>query len=588
MAADDDWIKEYADPAPTKTEQKPKVVNNATSKALSEDTGWLSAHATPVDAEYDISEYAPPANETHAQRLKREALAANPSPGRAQVGLAEAGLSTLTGAASSATGGLAGMGRTAYGLAKGEGLDEAVSRGAGVSQKVQRAGTYQPRTSSGKLINDLVATPMELAGEYGGKVGGAVGALPGAIAGDEAMAKRGEAIGESVGEALPAAGATLRGGVQAFKQARAPMTTLPPKNKMEAAAMEAQDLGMALPPSQANPSLINRFVTGYGGKIQTDQAASIKNQPRENGIIKKGLGMDPETDISYDSLAAIRKEDGGAYQAIKNTKEPIYSNGAYEERINNLTKDWQAAERDFPEIAQGKTSIVELQKMMLKKEVSPTGAIEMVKELRSSAKTNLKSWDDPAKQALGKAQRQAADALDKLVEDNLKENTLVIQENPDLVANYRAARKRIAMTYDIEAALNDTTGNVDMAKLAKLLKDQKLSGYLKDVAEFAKAFPKNAQLPERIGTHPGISPLDVATAGIETAAAPTPARAAGVVGAVLGRPIARSIGLSDWYQRGPGNARRPDMTNRKAARKALAAGYAGEEAAQEAVDEEYR
>lgn len=545
-----------------------KPINNATSKALSSD-----------EDTYDASEYTAPANETRMQKLQRlgrgTARDDATNPYSVTAGAGESLLSQATGAISSAAGGLAGVAKTGYRMTRGDDFGTAAGKGAQTSQDIQHKGTYQPRTSSGQLINELAAAPLEIASDYTKEVGGAVGSKIGAIAGGEAGMRKGEAIGESVGEAVPAVAATVAGGAKAYEQGRKPMATQPPKTKMEAAVMEAQDSGYVLPPSQANPSLLNKLVTGYGGKIQTDQAASIKNQPNTNRLVKQALGIAPDVELSYDALETVRKQAGQAYQAVKDAAVPIDTNAAYQQRISNLTKDWQAAEKDFPEIAQSKTSITDLQTMMDKQQVSTTGAIEMVKDLRSSAKTNLKAWDDPAKQALGKAQRQAADALDKLVEDNLQSNPATAGK--DLVKDYRAARQLIAKSYDVEAALTDATGNVDALKLAKLLKDQRLTGYLKDVAQFADAFKKNAQLPERIGTHPGVSPLDVATAGIEASVAPTPARAAGVVGTVLGRPIARSMGLSDWYQRGAANTRRPDLTDRKALRKSLAAGYVGAE-----------
>ena len=583
---------------------------SAQTKGNPMDKSWLDEISTPVaktakeDTSYDMEEFAPPADETTIQRIKRLGrTAAKESEGGKAVpipfglpvrskqltsalkGAGEAGLSAVSGLASTAVGGLAGLARGGYNLAAGEGVEESARKMAETGRAIQKAGTYEPRTATGKLYNELSAAPMTLASEYLGKGGEAVGGAIGEALGGEKGKIYGGAAGRSVGELAPSVAATLLGGKAALTESGKKPTSVTPSTPKEASAIRFQNMGYVLPPSEARPSLLNRFVTGYGGKIQTEQAASIKNQPVTNNLAKKALGIPETVELSVDVLENVRAEAGKSYQAIKDTKEPIYTNQTYQNSIQELSKDWQAAERDFPEIVKNKSDIIELQNTMNKAQMSPVGALEMVKNLRGESKTNLKNFQDPAKQALGRAQKQAANALDQLVEDNLKENTIVMKANPQLVDDYRAAREVIAKSYDVEAALNDATNNVDAAILGKMLKKQRLSGYLKDVAEFQASFKKSAQMPEKIGTNPGISPLDVATAGIEgTAALSTgkPGLAAGAVGTVLGRPAARGLGLSEMYQRGPGSAQRYDMSGRSIKSKIAPAAYTGAQQAQEA------
>jgi len=567
------------------------------------DKNWLDDVSAPAaDSQYDMEEYSAPAGETTVQRIKRLGRSAAKEMGltgeqsaknqgrvppeavkKALLGTGEAGLQMLTGGVSSAVGGLAGLGRIGYGLVTGEG-GEAMRKGAEVMTATQKAGTYEPRTETGKAISETAAVPFSLAGEYAGKALKPVGGAIGEAVGGERGRIYGEAAGQAAGELAPQVAPVLYGGRKALTEAGKKPVAVQPSNAQEAAAIKAQQTGYVLPPSEARPSLLNRFITGYGGKLQTQQEASIKNQPLTNTLTKKALGIAEDAELSTETLNAVRAKAGEAYQAVKDTKEPIYSNTKYKQSIDALSKDWQAAERDFPEIAKNKGDITDLQNMMRKAQISPTGAIEMVKQLRSEAKTNLKAFDKPDKQALGRAQRQAAEALDQLVDDNLSQNTLVTKANPDLVKNYRQARELIAKSYDVETALNEATGNIDAARLGRLLSKKQLTGYLKDIAEFQRAFPKAAQLPERIGAAPGISPLDVATAGIEgtsALAAGKPGLAAGAVGTVLGRPVARSIGLSERYQRGPGSAQQFDLSGRKILPKGAPLGAAGAQSAVE-------
>lgn len=129
-------------------------------------------------------------------------------------GAAEAGLSALTGIASSAAGGVLGGLRTGYNLATGEGLDKATQRGAETIAKVQQAGTYQPRSNTGQLLTDVIGT----AGEVPGKIGGAVGGIVGGALGGDVGERRGEAIGEAAPGVL-AAVEGLRGSVGSARQA---------------------------------------------------------------------------------------------------------------------------------------------------------------------------------------------------------------------------------------------------------------------------------------------------------------------------------------------------------------------------------
>jgi hypothetical protein len=535
----------------------------------------------PAKAEADpFAEFDHSSEEYEAPKKKTSAIGkAGKLMGGAAKGIAQAGLGMATGALSSALGGVGGLVRTGAGLLSGESPGVAVEKGAETVRGAQEALTYTPGSKEGQLISKGVNYPMEVASSLAGKAGGAIGETLGG--------RQGRIAGESIGEAVPAmalAVSPLKGAMKAMKE---PVKELPPTTPKEIQAKKAQDLGYVLPPSEANPSLLNRFITGWGGKIQTEQAASIKNQPVTNKLAKRALGVAEDKTLSADLLDNVRANAGKAYAEIKTSAVPIQSNPKFVKAIDDLSQDWSIAERDYPELAKSKSAINDLKSMMKKESVSPTGAIEMVKDLRASAKDNFRAFSDPSKVALARAQRTAADALDTLVEDNL-----TAAGKPELVGNYKKARELIAKSYDVEAAMNDATGNVNAVYLGKLLKKRPLTGELKDIARFARTFEKSARTPEAIGTHPGISPLDVAVAGIEAVpalAAGRPGLAAGAIGAAVGRPLARTMGLSERYQtKGGGKASRYDLAQRR--KQALrhgapAAAVGGVEGEQRAMEE---
>jgi hypothetical protein len=305
------------------------------------------------------------------------------------------------------------------------------------------------------------------------------------------------------------------------------------------AALEARKAGYVLPPSQANPSVWNKMLEGFAGKISTAQHASSKNQHITNVLARRSLGLPDDAPLSDRVLNSLRNDAGKAYQSIKDFgggKVKFRPDAQFKADIDSIGGDFAKAAKEFPELAQVKD--VETLKAALQRPISPAAAVELVKKLRKDASVNFKAFDNNEKLATAKAQRAAADAIEDLVERNLTRGG-----NGDLVKNFREARVTIARTYDIEAALNDTTGNVSAKAFAKLAsKGKPLGPNEQKIASFAEAFPKAAQTPEQMGSVPGLSPLDYIVGGAGFAVDPT-------LGALAAaRPVARYGMLTDSYQ----------------------------------------
>lgn len=131
---------------------------------------------------------------------------------KVSLGLLETAASAVTGLGSSVAGGIAGLARTGYNLAAGESLEKATELGNKTLHKVQEAATYQPRTSIGKLGNEVLSAPFnaakDIAGTVGSKVGEGYGMIAdlaenGGIEGRDvnqgAGARRGRIAGEELG-----------------------------------------------------------------------------------------------------------------------------------------------------------------------------------------------------------------------------------------------------------------------------------------------------------------------------------------------------------------------------------------------------
>lgn len=299
----------------------------------------------------------------------------------------------------------------------------------------------------------------------------------------------------------------------------------------DATIANARNAGYVVPPVQTNPSILNRVLEGFAGKLSTGQSASIKNQNVTNDLVRSELGLSKNTPLTRAELASIRGQAGTSYDALKNSGLVTADRGFYND-LNQIAQTHQGAAKDFPGAVKDEiTPIVDSLKMP---QFDASSAVDMVKVLRGEADKAYTSGD----KALGSANKKAAGAIEDLLDRHLQTNA------PGLLGDYRAARTLIAKTYSVEKALNPATGNVNANALAAQLKRNKpLSGGLQTAAEFASGFPKAAD--EVMSSMPGVSPLDYATAGGLGAVTGNPSWLA----AIAGRPAVRAGILSGPYQR---------------------------------------
>jgi hypothetical protein len=185
-------------------------------------------------------------------------------------------------------------------------------------------------------------------------------------------------------------------------------------------------------------------------------------------------------------------------------------------------------------------------------EINPAKMVENLKTARADAEAWYNAWKrsaHPEDKAKANAFKAQATKLENELEQYAEE-----MGKTDLLPKLREARQLIAKTYTVENAMNKTTGTVDAKELAKRLqKGKPMSEELKQVAEFAQAFPKAAQKPEIIGGTIGISPLDYAAATLTGGASMlagqgNEATGASTLAALLARPAARRMVLSPTMQ----------------------------------------
>lgn len=300
----------------------------------------------------------------------------------------------------------------------------------------------------------------------------------------------------------------------------------------QATLKTASDLGLKIPRSNVNQSFLTNLGERFGGKQAIEATAQMKNQPQINKIAAKALGVADDAPITPEVLRAVREEAGKAYEAVKQVGTLTADKG-YAQGLRNILRDFSGASKDFPELAS--QQVKKLVNGLSKKQISSEGAVEMIKSLREQAKSNLSQNANAGDKLLGKAQRKAAEVIEDLIERNIQPKL-----GKEVLESYRAARQTIAKTYTLEKALNPSTGNVVVSELTKQAKrGAPLSGELKQLADFGRAFPKLAR--ESTGAPPSGGLFEPLVYGLTGGAATGGPGAAAALIPILGKPLARQL-----------------------------------------------
>lgn len=354
-------------------------------------------------------------------------------------------------------------------------------------------------------------------------LGGALGALQ-PITDDESRGSN-IALGGAFGAAGQEGGRLLSGfiGNQLAKRGAARQAQQIAREPLDALLNEATDVGLRVPPSTANPSLLNRTLEGVSGKVSTAQGASVLNQRVFNRLAKDAVGIADDVPLSKASVQAVRRSAGQIYDDIGKTAD-VVTDQQFLDDLVKIPNARSSVVSDFPDLpVAGAQEIDEIVNGLLVDKFKAKSAIELIKQLRRNATSLFKGADDPTKLALARANRAAADAVDDMLARNLERTG-----RSDLAAQYQAARKTIAQTHTIEAALNEA-GNINAKVLARQIdRGVPLSGGLGLSGRFANAFPQAARSTTE--SFPLISPLDLAAFGGPSA--------------ITGNPIPAAIGLT--------------------------------------------
>jgi len=441
--------------------------------------------------------------------------------------------------------GLSELGANTDSLAfKGGKLAGEIAGTAGMGGAIANGARLLPMAGRMAPGIDAIRTAGMSAGGMTGMGGLATRAAGGAVTGGASAALVSPddvGVGAGIGAVMPGAlqlagkagsavGRTIRGPEQSAGIADA--------------VKAAQAAGYVIPPTQANPTLMNRLLEGAAGKLTTAQNASARNQGVTNKLAAEALGLAPDVKLSPEVLQGIRKQAGQAYDAIGQTG--VVTPGAgYAQSLDDIAAPFLKTAKAFPNAKP--SPVLDLVESLKTTSFDAGSAVEKIKQLRTAADDAFRTGNTD----IGRASKAAAGTLEDALEQHLQQIG-----QPDALQAFRDARKLIAKTYTVEKALNPTSGSVDARKLAgQVNKGKPLSDELRQAANFANSFPKASQVPEVMGSLPQLSPLDWAAGGAMTAGMGSPL---GMLGLVA-RPAARAATLSPMVQRRLLQSQKPSL-----------------------------
>lgn len=214
------------------------------------------------------------------------------------------------------------------------------------------------------------------------------------------------------------------------------------KNSLKDAVLkQSQEVGYAVPKSEVSPSFLNNRLESIAGKAALKQDAALRNQQVSNALGGKVIGLSDDQPLSVTAIEEFRKKAAEPYRQV-------------------AALDNRAAV-----------------------------ALEALKSVRNKAQSYWNHYNrtaDPESLAIAKALNEKSDMLETVIDKVAKS-----KGNDQLLSALRDSRRMIAQSYDLQRATNETTGDVSAAVLGRMLaKGKPLSGELKTIAEFNRAFPK--------------------------------------------------------------------------------------------------
>ena len=307
-----------------------------------------------------------------------------------------------------------------------------------------------------------------------------------------------------------------------------------------------QDLGLVVPPQTSNPNFGNWTAETIAGKIATQQGASLRNQAAANRAVTQDLtnagaqGLNPDVPLTQGALRSVISDAGQGYQALRNVGT-INTDDQYLNTLTDVAAKASGPAASFP--GSKPSPLIDEVNTLLQPSFDASHAVDKIAQLRDASSAAYRNGESQ----VGSGYRQLSNALENQIDRGISSNPNV---PPDVVQNFRNSRVLAAKAHTALDALNTSTGDISIRSLAN--SEDPLTGNMKAVADFGRAFPRATQDPSKIGSS-GTSHLDMLgpllTGGIGEQLAHGPAGLAAGIGYPLVRMGAKAAALGPMQSR---------------------------------------
>lgn len=246
------------------------------------------------------------------------------------------------------------------------------------------------------------------------------------------------------------------------------------------AAQEAQRLGIALKPSDIQPTAGKKLITHLAGEegVRSIQSANI-NKIRQ--IALNEMDLPPDTQLnSTEAFNNARLKVAAPYNEIRKLPTMVADNNVLDS-LNKLRPD---------ETLIGSNNYTKATNAIIDDAISKvteglTGE-QLLKNVQTLRKRATKTFNNKSADlaALDAADTNLAIAstLESMVESNVFD--------PKLLGRFREARAKMARTYAYEGATDLNTGMLDVSRLSKITsKDNTLTGDISALGQISGNFP---------------------------------------------------------------------------------------------------
>lgn len=386
------------------------------------------------------------------------------------------------------------------------GNQQATQRAVDVANKV--GGAIADRYGSWDSIKRTFAEdPVGAAGDlstllFGGATIGRTAAGATALAGAPSVARPIAQAAEGVGRAAvytdPISAVTLpaQAALEAAYQARPPQLRVRQQQNLprDEVIQQAQAEGFLIPPGSMDPSSGRYQVAErIAGKTMLEQLMSVRNQEQANRVARRAIGLPENQPLTREAMEGIRQQEAArGYRPIEQIGAvPIDQN--YLGDLIRIEQAYQGAAGSFP--AAVPAQVTDLVNSYLVQQFNAADAVDGMRRLRRNASASFRRGEPD----LGNAQRAVSDALENQIERHLQN-----MGTPDAAAmlqQFRDSRQRMAISYAVEDAIQEGTGNISVPYLAGQLQSGRyMTGDLDLLARFGQNFRRVSQLPSQIGT----------------------------------------------------------------------------------------